>query len=154
MSLSPEAVDRLIARMQVTYGRDFMDLYLGLDPAAVRESWAYELGCFAQCLHVIAWGLENLPPKACNAVAFRQLCRGAPAREVPQLPAPKPDPARLAAQLQKMADLSMRTRQPRSDAREWAQRVLDRHAAGERFGRFALEAARAVFAKAGGGVSA
>lgn len=102
MSLSPQVVDRLFDRLTATYGRDFMGRWEGLDANAVKSSWAHELAGCAQCLDVIAWALENLPERAPNVIEFRALCRRAPAKVVPALPAPPADPARVAAELGKM----------------------------------------------------
>lgn len=101
-SLPVAAVERTLERLTVTYGRRFTDQYAGVDSGAVKSSWAYELSGFAQRLDAIAWALENLPEKAPNVIEFRNLCRAAPQQAVQRLPAPPPDPQRVAAELAKL----------------------------------------------------
>ena len=149
MSLSVEVIDWLFGRLQLAYGRDFQSQYEGLDPQAVRASWAYELASFDQCQHVLDWALEHLPEKPTTVLVFRSLCRAAPPAKVPRLPAPVASPERVQAELEKLAELRVRAAQPCGDRREWAAKVLARHAAGERMTRYVLESARQAMGRCG-----
>ena len=78
MSLPLQAIDRLFARLQATYGRDFMERYIGLEAGAVKASWAHELSGFANDMHSLAWALEHLPERPPNVIEFRKIARQAP----------------------------------------------------------------------------
>lgn len=130
MSLPLKAVDRLFDRLTATYGRDFVARFEGLDVNNVKTVWAHELSGFANQLPALAWALENLPERAPNVIEFRNLARRAPAPEVPRLPEPKADPARIAAELARLKPI----RAPRAggqDGRDWARRIIARHAQGD-----------------------
>lgn len=133
MSLSLQAIDRLFARLNVTYGRDFMARWEGQDVMAVKSSWAHELAGFENHLHSIAWALENLPDRAPNIIEFRNLCRKAPAADVPRLPEPKADLARVNAELAKLGPLKAALQnKPAVGGLDWAYSLQKRDNAGER----------------------
>lgn len=144
MSLPLKAVDRLFERLMATYGRDFMARYEGLELAAVKTVWAHELGGFADRLSDVAWALENLQARCPNAIEFRDLCRKAPVPEAPRLPEPKADPERVRAELSKLGGLRQNAVRGSGGGKDWARRILARHADGERIRpislRFAKEA--------------
>lgn len=129
MSLPLQAVDRLFDRLAATYGRQFLNLYEGLDAAAIKTLWAHELSGFGGRLEAIAWALENLPERAPNVIEFRNLCRRAPATEVPRLPEPPADPARLRAELAKLRPLLERKDEP-VDRLAWARRIVAKRKSG------------------------
>ena len=132
MSLPLPVLERLFARLNATYGRDFMSRYEGQDSGAVKTSWGHELDGYSNNLRPIAWALENLPDRAPNVLEFRAICRRAPAAEVPLLPEPKADPKRIADELAKLAPLRQRTEEhSRIDHKAWAKRLQARDAAGE-----------------------
>lgn len=141
MSLSLQAVDRMFARLNVTYGRDFMARWEGQDVMAVKSSWAHELAGFENHLHSIVWALENLPDRAPNIIEFRNLCRKAPAADVPRLPEPKANPSRVAEELAKLATTKTQVSEP-VDHKAWAKRLISRHEAGERLNMTTLRFAR------------
>jgi hypothetical protein len=141
MSLSIEAVDRLFNRLMATYGTDFMRRYDGQDELAVKSIWAHELSGYQadksastketrERMQPIAWALENLPERPPNAIEFRTLCRRMPEPERLRLPEPTPDPARIAAVLEKLAPLREPIAKP-ADSREWARQHIRRHESGE-----------------------
>lgn len=147
MSLSLKAVDRLFERLALTYGKQFTEMYATLDPQGVKTTWAYELASYDQSLHRIAWALENLPARCPNVIEFRNLCRQAPAPDVPALPEPKADPERLKQELSKLADIRAKIQtDTKVDHKAWAKRILAKYTAGERINptslRFAREALR------------
>lgn len=130
MSLPLQAVERLFERLTTTYGRNFLSMYEGLDASAVKTIWSHELSGFAANLQAIAWGLENLPERAPNAIEFRNLCRRAPTPEAPRLPEPKADPERVKAELAKLGHL--RSIEPKGDRRAWARAIVGRAQSGGR----------------------
>lgn len=145
MSLPLKAIDRLFERLAFTYGNEWTVRWAGQDPAMVKTAWAHELSAYTNHLEDIAWALENLPARAPNAIEFRNLCRSAPRKEAPALPAPKADPARLQAELAKLAEVRKLTK-VNIDHKAWARRIIARHEAGEKVRpislRFAREALR------------
>jgi hypothetical protein len=146
MSLSTQAIDRLFTRLGATYGAQW-DKALGSAPLGdVKTLWAHELSTYANSLHRIAWALENLPPRCPNVIEFKQLCRQAPAPEVPALPEPKADPDRLKRELAKLADMKKIVVADKVDHKAWAKRILGRHKDGMNINpttlRFAKEALR------------
>ncbi len=142
MSLSTQVIDRLFDRLSATYGRDFMSRWEGLDGNAVKTSWAHELDGYGKRLDAIAWALENLPERAPNVIEFRNLCQRAPALPMARLPAPAPDPERVAAELAKLQSLRAVPNQPMPDGRQWARAIMERSLAGDRISPTVLCMAR------------
>ena len=75
-------------------------------------------------------------------IEFRALARRAPLPEVKLLDAPKADPARVAAELAKLAPLRVRKSDALPNGKEWAHRLLARAAAGERIRPICLKFAK------------
>ncbi len=149
MSLHVKAIDRLFSRLTLTYGRAFTAEADNLGLADVKTNWAHELRSFDDRLWCIAWELENLPERCPNVIQFRNLCRAAPAPDVPRLPEPAADVERMRAELAKLAP--MRTASAASsigafDGKAWAKRLIDRHAAGDLGSNAGLKMARQVAA--------
>ena len=78
-------VDRIFARLQGIYGREFTSQFsvidnngndIGMENA--KTVWGQELGCFALNPDAISFALLNLPDRAPNAIKFKELCRLAP----------------------------------------------------------------------------
>lgn len=143
MSLPLPAIDRLFDRLHATYGRQFRDLYEGLEVAAIKTAWAHELDGFTGNLHAIAWALENLPERVPNAIQFKALCRLAPRPLTSALPEPPADPKRLKAELAKLMPLVQQPVQ-QTDRLRWARRIVSRHENGERIAGGTLAIARAA----------
>jgi hypothetical protein len=147
MSLTTQAIDRLFTRLGATYGAQW-DKSLGNAPVSeVKTLWAHELAPFATSLHRVAWALENLPARCPNVIEFKQLCRQAPAPDVPALPEPKADPERLKRELSKLGEVKAKLKSDsKVDHKAWAKRIIARYTAGERINptslRFAREALR------------
>lgn len=150
MSLQLQAIDRVIDRLTATYGQQFIRLYEGLDMNAVKTTWAHELSEFGrsrESMMRIAWALENLPDRPPNVIAFRSLCRAAPAPEVPALPMPKADPERMKAEIAKLGQIFKPAQASTTvDHKAWAKAIVSRHEAGDQILpctlRFAREALR------------
>lgn len=132
MSLPLQTVDRLFDRLAATYGVAWARQWQGVDSGAVKSMWGHELGGYANRLKVIAWALENLPERCPNLIEFRNLCRQAPAIEVPKLPEPPADPERLRAELAKLAPIKAAAKAQNYDPKAWADRILARVANGEK----------------------
>lgn len=106
MSLSTRVVDRLFERLLLTYGSEWVSLWRGADANEVKSLWAVELAPWAERLDALGWALEHLPERAPNLVAFKALCRQAPAPQAPALPMPERDPQRMAQALQALQGLT------------------------------------------------
>lgn len=143
MSLSTKAVDRIFQRLAATYGERW-DRSLGSAPMGdVKAAWAHELAGFAEHLTSIAWALEHLPDRCPNVIEFRNLCRKAPAPELPRLPEPEASPERLRAELAKLADVRKAARAGGdADPRAWARRIVARAEAGQPVSSLPLRLAR------------
>ena len=137
MSLQLQVIERLFARLNATYGRDFMSRYEGQDANAVKSSWAHELDGFDRSLPSIAWALENLPERAPNVIEFRALCRRAPSVEAPRLQEPVADRARVDAELAKLTPIRAKAMAP-SGMKDWAYTLQRRHVACERLNRYQI----------------
>lgn len=104
MSLPIPWIDRIFEKLTLTYGRDFVGRWeqAGVAAADVKADWAHELAGFESWPEAIAHALSHLPPdRPPTVLQFRDLCRRAPPKQHPQLPAPRADPERVKAELAK-----------------------------------------------------
>lgn len=92
MRLRSEAVERIVMRLQGTYGQQFAGKFSrkenGVDVGVemFKETLAVELAGFDNNLDAIAWALANLPgDHVPNSIQLRDLCRHAPKKEAPAL---------------------------------------------------------------------
>lgn len=130
-----KAVDHVFTVLEATYGAAWVRS-VGTAPIAdVKTIWAHQLSNFThskQAKKSIMWALRSLPEHAPNAVAFRNLCRQAPAADATlALPEPAADPARVAVELANLVHV----RRPAiigQGMKDWAHRLKARHEAGER----------------------
>ena len=143
MPMSLKAIDRLFDRLVSTYGTPFLALYAGLDIQSVKTIWALELGHWGdeQGLNAVAWALENLPPDPPNAIKFKNLVRSAPAPDLPRLPEPKADPARLKSELEKLGGIVGQMKNTDTNGKDWARRIIEREAQGAKIHRATLQMA-------------
>ena len=81
-------VEKIFARMQGIYGRDFTGQYStgmvnGIDAGLenAKATWAEELGGFVKWPEAIAYALEHLPERVPNCIKFKEICRMAPRPE-------------------------------------------------------------------------
>ncbi len=89
MSLPDVWVDRIFTKLSLTYGRDFLSRWEGLELDDVKADWAHELSGMAVRPERIRYALENLPAsKPPTVLEFRNLCMQAHFDELPALPAP------------------------------------------------------------------
>lgn len=125
MSLPAAWVDRIFDRLAIVYGDEFLARWRAVSLADVKTDWANTMGYYEADPGAIAWALENLPSgKPPTVLQFRDLCRQAPAPEVPRLPEPKADPARMAAEVAKLREAISAKPAPQVDRREWARTIL------------------------------
>jgi len=89
-------VEKIFARMQGIYGRDFTGQFStgmvnGIDAGLenAKATWADELGSFIKWPEAIAYALEHLPERVPNCIKFKELCRMAP----------RPEPLKLEHQI-------------------------------------------------------
>lgn len=127
-------VEYVFKRLAATYGAAW-DRSLGQAPIAdVMTVWDYQLQQFTQssaAKKMIIWALENLPDRCPNVMEFKSLCSRAPMVHAAALPAPKADPARVAAELAKMAPLKAMG-SLHVDGKAWAKALKARNDAGEK----------------------
>lgn len=140
-------IDKIFDRLSIRYGRDFLGRWEGMPIAAVKTDWCSVLEGMAGHPEAISWALENLPDsKPPTAQDFRALCRRAPMPSLAQLPAPMPDPDRVAAEMARLAPIRVTGQVLVDDGKDWARRLLSRERDGERLSpsqiRFAREALR------------
>lgn len=125
MSLPAAWVDRIFDRLAIVYGEEFLARWRAVSLADVKTDWANTLGYYEAEPGAIAWALEHLPSgKPPTSLQFRDLCRQAPAPEVPRLPEPKADPDRMAAEVAKLREAIGVNPAPPVDRREWARKIL------------------------------
>ena len=143
MSLPIKAIDRLFERLGATYGATWTRQWADIPIGDAKSAWAHELAGFNGQLEALAWGLENLPEKCPNVIEFRNLCRRAPAPELPRLPEPKADPERMRRELSKLGQIKQQVLSVKTlDSKEWARRLIARHEGGENIKPVCLRFAR------------
>jgi hypothetical protein len=124
MSLPTKAIDRLFERLAATYGAAWTRQWADVPMSDAKTAWAHELSGYGNRLDVLAWALENLPERCPNVIEFRNMCRRAPAPDLPRLPEPKADPERLKAELSKLGEIRAQVAKSSTDGRDWAGRIL------------------------------
>lgn len=125
--LPANAVKAIFGKLLLTYGSKLEAQYAGQDVELIRDHWAHELRWFTP--RMIEWALAHLPPTFPPTVLeFKQIANTCPARpDAPQLGGPRANPERVRAALAKLQ--TTRATAPQ-DRREWARRILQRHADG------------------------
>jgi hypothetical protein len=141
MSLPSAWTDKIFTKLTLAYGRDFLSRWEGIDLSDVKTDWSHELSGFDAHPEAIAYALANLPPKPPSVIEFRAIARRAPQADAPRLEAPKADPAKVAAEIAKQTGLR-EALAPKHNPKEWAQRLDDRAAAGDRIRPITLKFAR------------
>ncbi len=126
MSLPLPWVSRIFDKLTLTYGQAFLARWRDIDLNTVKSDWMHELSGFENAPTAIAYALSNLPDRPPTVLEFRAICRAAPAAETKQLEAPRADPARVAAELAKLAPLreKLATASPKVDFKGWAKRLI------------------------------
>lgn len=129
MSLPAGWTDRIFEKLTVTYGRDFLSRWEGMDLNAVKSDWAHELSGLFRHPSSIAWALDHLPEKPPTVVQFRRIANEMPAQSEPRLEYEAAGMERIAAELARVAPSI--TRVNPVDSRDWARRLVARHESGE-----------------------
>lgn len=125
MALSQRLIDLVFTRMLVRYGAAWVSKWRGIDEAAVRADWAHELDGLGEA--AIRYALDHLPADfPPTASQFKALCINRPEPMPPLLPAPKADPKRVAAELERMRRVQAE-RQPL----QWAYDLQEREKRGD-----------------------
>jgi hypothetical protein len=132
MSRPPiSSINQLFSVLAGTYGAEWQRQLEAAPRGDVKTAWMFQLERFSGATHRIEWALNNLPDRCPNPVQFRNLCQLAPAPDVPALPEPKADPARVAAELAKLAALRAAAPDGAHGMKAWAHRLQAQHAAGK-----------------------
>jgi len=126
MSLPLPVIDRLFARLQLTYGRDFLSNFEGLNGGDVKSMWGHELAGFANNLQAISKALESLPERAPNIIQFKNICMRYLPEPAVALPGPAAKPEVIAA-----AMAAITSREGGTGHKGWAKRLKSRDEAGE-----------------------
>jgi hypothetical protein len=140
-ALPERVIERLFDRFTGMYGQGAMSrMWLDTPLDEVKAVWAQSLGRFS--LDELRNGLRNLeasgkafPPSLPEfVVACRQKPETVPEMHRPALPVPKRTPEQVAAGAQKLAaaKAAVVAATRRNGDRDWAVRVLERAAAGDR----------------------
>lgn len=131
MSLPIAWVDKIFERLTVRYGDRFLNRWKGIDMDAVRHDWSMTLAGFEQWPEAISFAFDHIDDeKPPTAAMFRSIAMKAPKPERLVLPEPKSDPARVAAELAKLAPLKVASTS-RFDHKDWARRLQATDNAGE-----------------------
>jgi hypothetical protein len=127
MPLSQRWVDAIFARMLLRYGAQWLRMWDGVEIDAVKADWARELEGLEGNGRIIQYALEHLPADfPPNVSQFKLLCANRPEPERKQLPAPKADPARVRAAIERLYSLKQSI-----GTVDWAHRMRDREKAGD-----------------------
>lgn len=137
---SAAAVDHVFQIMGATYGAAW-DRSLGQAPIGdVKTMWGDALADFMHnddAKRAIVWALKNLPDTVPNSRQFRSLCRQAPAKVVPMLPAPVVNPEIAAKVLGGLKASAL----PKVDHKAWAHRIIERAKSGAKVSPTVLQMA-------------
>ena len=144
MSLPAAWIERIFQKLTLAYGQEFLNRWAGVNLSDVKTDWGHELSGFENKPEAIAFALQNLPAgKPPTVMQFRAMANQCPSSDAPRLPEPKADPQRLAAELSKLGQLRSHVASAeRPGAKDWAHRIVARHAAGERINACTLRMAR------------
>lgn len=143
MSLPLPWIDRIFEKLTLTYGQAFLAKWRDIDIGRVKTDWGHELAGFENWPEAIAHGLQNLPPdQPPTVLQFRALCHKAPAREVPQIPAPAVDHERMRAELARLKKVFNPAPRNVVETKDWARTILRRFDSGEKVNPAALRMAR------------
>lgn len=119
-------VESLFARLAVRYGSAWLNVWEGVDIAAVKADWANELG--GASAESIAYALVNLPlDRPPTLGQFKALCSRSPVYTAPALKGPMADPQRVAEIVG-----GLREKLARRKPLQWAYDLQERDSRGER----------------------
>lgn len=130
-SLPQSWVDRLFQRLHTVYGNKFAEMWKGQLVEDVKATWGSELSRLTGA--ELKTGLERLrtnhPSWPPTLFEFSALCRSNAAQEVHKaLPWPAPDKSEIDPRITALKTTLTGNR----NARAWAGKILERHAAGDK----------------------
>lgn len=119
-------VQTIFAKMIVRYGTLWTGRITGADEMLLLRDWGIGLAGYRK--DAIVWALENLPDDAPPLLGqFKAVVGRAPEPPQRRIEAPKPDPARVAAELSRM-----RAATAERDRLQWAYDLQERESRGDR----------------------
>jgi hypothetical protein len=140
MSLPLPWVEKIFTKLTLAYGNEFLSRWAGAEIMDVKTDWAHELAGYQNNPDAIGYALTNLPNRAPNVFQFRDICRMAPTKDLPRLDAPKADPGRVNAEIEKLrGTLTVDAIKPKHDQKAWAHRLKARHDAGDRLNLYQIQ---------------
>jgi len=142
MSLPTAAIDRLFARLAISYGTEFTNKWGTLNSIEVKSHWAHELNHFADNLHAISWALQNLPDRCPNLIEFKSLCKQAPRTTRTALDAPKAPVEVVDRVLAEIAAKALKLPKDENgniDHKRWAKKLKRRHESGEKLNLYQIK---------------
>lgn len=105
MPMPSHWIDKLFTKLELTYGKRFMEQWPGVSTEVVKADWAHELDGMEKHAESIRWALAHLPVDFPPTVLqFRELCRRAPGPSFKALPAPEINKSVAAKALAKAMD--------------------------------------------------
>lgn len=133
----PESwVCRIFDHLSALYGKRFADMWDGVEPAAMRASWANKLGGFADKPKAIKQALDSLDSKPFPPTLpeFLTMCREAASRGLDDKPALPHYPS--AEEIARAEEAAKKLREtvlamPKRDPLQWAKDLQQREVSGE-----------------------
>lgn len=146
MKMNAAVIDRLFTRFGMLYGAAW-DRSIGSTPMAdVKSIWGEYLEGFD--VDDVAYAIDRLTDKVPNVIAFRELCRAAPRKDLPRLEAPARNPLVVASEIEKQIGLKEAIVRKRSDGLAWAKTIMGRVESGDSsVSRYARESAEMALGK-------
>lgn len=126
MSLPLPWVDKIFEKLTLSYGRNFLGQWEGMDLNAVKSDWCHELSGYDRMPEAIAYALQNLPERPVNVIEFRKIAKSAPLPDVPRVEVAKASPERVAAELRKLAPLRANHATGNRSDTAWAARLKEK----------------------------
>lgn len=125
MAMPSAWIDRIFEKLQLVYGSHFTGRWSGVSIEAVKADWAHELDGMENHPEAIKHALQHLPiDQPPTVLQFRQLCRNAPSKPDPMLPAPELNKAVASAALAQAAKVTNRIGDHLTPIRALMQREL------------------------------
>jgi len=145
MSLPSSWVEPIFTKLTLIYGQQFLRRWQDLDLDAVKADWAHELDGLDRAPKRIGFALQNLPTdKPPTVLEFRAIAWKMPAEAgEPLPPTQRLDADIVAGFTQKLQNL--KTTVP-NGSKDWAHRIIARHASGDKILPYSLKLARSAVA--------
>lgn len=135
MSLPAAWIDKIFQKLSLTFGRDFLGRWEGIDIEDVKTDWAHELRGLEKNPASIAYGLEVCANgKAPTVQEFKAACLRKSDVFV-ALPSPAADAVIVRQELAKMGRPILRP----TGNKDWAYSLQARHKAGDKLGMMQVQ---------------